>query len=47
MVAPGQGFYATPGRGVDEIRMSYVLKEESLKKAMFILAEALKAYNKK
>ena len=47
MVAPGEGFYATPGRGVDEIRMSYVLKEESLKKAMFILGEALKAYNKK
>jgi aspartate aminotransferase len=45
MVAPGNGFYATPGLGLDEIRISYVLKEESLKDAMSILSEALKSYN--
>jgi len=47
MVAPGNGFYATPGLGLDEIRISYVLNEHDLKAAMNILAEALKAYNKK
>ena len=47
MVAPGAGFYATEGLGLDEIRISYVLKEEDLKEAMNILAEALKAYNKR
>ncbi|MCL2703292.1 MAG: pyridoxal phosphate-dependent aminotransferase [Defluviitaleaceae bacterium] len=44
MVAPGAGFYATEGLGKDEIRISYVLKEDKLKAAMNILAEALKAY---
>lgn len=46
MVAPGEGFYATEGLGKDEIRISYVLKEDDLKASMNILKEALKAYNK-
>ena len=45
MVAPGEGFYATEGLGRDEIRISYVLKEEDLKAAMNILEEGIKAYN--
>jgi len=44
MVAPADGFYATPGLGQDEIRIAYVLNEESLGRAMRILAEALVAY---
>ncbi len=44
MVAPAEGFYATEGLGKDEVRISYCLKEEDLKKAMDILEEALKAY---
>ncbi|WP_026895060.1 pyridoxal phosphate-dependent aminotransferase [Clostridiisalibacter paucivorans] len=44
MFAPAEGFYATEGLGRDEVRMSYVLKEEDLKRAMEILAEGLKAY---
>ena len=46
MVAPGDGFYATEGLGRDEIRISYVLKEEALKKAMNLLAQALKEYGR-
>ena len=44
MFAPVQGFYSTPGLGKDEIRIAYILNEESLKKAMFLLREGLKIY---
>ena len=44
MVAPAQGFYATPGLGRDEVRIAYVLKEDDLRAAVDILAEALPAY---
>ena len=44
MLAPASGFYSTPGLGKDEVRIAYVLKIDDLKKAMAILAEALKVY---
>lgn len=44
MVAPANGFYSTPGLGVDEVRIAYVLNVADIKKAMHILAEGLKAY---
>ncbi|MCK7590143.1 pyridoxal phosphate-dependent aminotransferase [Subsaxibacter sp. CAU 1640] len=44
MVAPAAGFYSTPGVGLNQIRIAYVLNENSLKKAVHILAEALKVY---
>ncbi len=44
MVAPAQGFYCTPGKGKDEVRMAYVLKEEDLKKALVVFKEGLKKY---
>lgn len=44
MVAPAAGFYATPGKGTDEVRIAYVLKVEDLKAAMKCLEEALKVY---
>ena len=44
MVAPGDGFYATPGRGKNEIRFAYVLETGALSQAMEILAGALEAY---
>jgi len=44
MIAPGNGFYATPGKGVDEARLAYVLKCEDLEKALALLAEAVKQY---
>ncbi len=44
MVAPAAGFYSTPGVGLNQIRIAYVLNENSLKTAVKILAEALKVY---
>ena len=46
MFAPGEGFYATVGLGVDEVRMSYVLDSKDLKRAMHILKEGLIKYRK-
>jgi len=45
MIAPGPGFYATPGRGKDEARLAYVLNVEDLKKAMKALAAGIEKYN--
>ena len=47
MMAPGDGFYATPGRGRDEVRIAYVLNCDDLKAAMDCLAAGLTAYNQK
>ena len=44
MFAPANGFYATPGKGKDEIRIAYVLKEEDLRGAMRLLDLGLVAY---
>lgn len=44
MFAPGNGFYNTPGSGINEARLAYVLKSEDLERAIYILGEALKAY---
>ncbi len=44
MVAPAGGFYSTPGVGLNQIRIAYVLNKDSLIKAVHILKEALKVY---
>jgi aspartate aminotransferase len=44
MIAPATGFYFTPGAGLNEARVAYVLKTDDLRKAMETLAEALKVY---
>ncbi|RXJ50493.1 pyridoxal phosphate-dependent aminotransferase [Gelidibacter gilvus] len=44
MVAPAAGFYSTPNVGLNQVRIAYVLNEESLIRAVFILKEALKVY---
>lgn len=44
MVAPAGGFYATPGLGKDEIRLSYCLNCESLKDAMNLIEMAVAKY---
>ncbi|MDD2297133.1 MAG: pyridoxal phosphate-dependent aminotransferase [Sphaerochaetaceae bacterium] len=44
LVAPGGGFYLSPGYGQDEVRMAAVMDEESLSVAVKILAKALKSY---
>ncbi len=46
MVAPAEGFYATEGLGMDEIRLSYCLNTEALADAMDILERALAEYVK-
>ena len=45
MMAPGNGFYATPGMGRDEVRIAYALNIEDLKRAVVILEKALEVYN--
>jgi aspartate aminotransferase len=44
MMAPATGFYSTPGAGLNEVRMAYVLNNDDLGKAMICLEEALKIY---
>jgi len=44
MVAPGADFYATPGRGTNEIRVAYVLEEPKLVRAVEVLKAGLAAY---
>jgi aspartate aminotransferase len=44
MLAPATGFYSTKGRGLDEVRISYVLNVNDLMNAMKCLEEALKVY---
>jgi aspartate aminotransferase len=44
MLAPGPGFYRTPGSGKDEVRIAYVLAEQPLRRAVELLGLALAAY---
>jgi aspartate aminotransferase len=44
MLAPGGGFYATPGLGKREVRFAYVLNQTDLNKAMDCLERALQDY---
>lgn len=44
MMAPATGFYSTPGAGLNEVRMAYVLNINDIEKAMICLQEGLKVY---
>ena len=44
MVAPGKGFYSSPDKGQDEVRIAYVLKEEDLVKAIKVFKAGLEKY---
>jgi len=44
MMAPANGFYSTKGAGQQEARIAYVLNQDSLRKAVKCLEEALKVY---
>jgi aspartate aminotransferase len=46
MLAPASGFYATPGKGRNEVRIAYVLNCESIKRSVEIIKKALRAYGK-
>lgn len=45
MVAPASGFYSTPGSGKNQIRIAYVLNNESLIRSVELLKLALEQYN--
>ena len=45
MFAPGAPMYVTPGKGKNEIRIAYILKQDKLERAMDLLALGIKAYN--
>jgi aspartate aminotransferase len=47
LLAPAPGFYATKGKGENEVRIAYVLNSKDLQKALFIVKKALEAYNGK
>jgi len=44
MVAPAAGFYATPGKGLNEVRMAYVIEVEKIKRGLQILRAGLDKY---
>jgi aspartate aminotransferase len=46
MFAPGAPFYETPGKGINEVRIAYVLSQENLERAMDILAKGIARYQR-
>lgn len=46
MFAPGAPFYETPGKGINEVRIAYVLKQEDLERAMDVLAMGIAHYQR-
>ncbi len=44
LMTPAHAFYTTPGRGLNEVRLSYCVSEEKIEQAMDILEAALAAY---
>ena len=44
MLAPAAGFYSTPNKGTNQVRIAYVLNKESLQKVIACLDAALKVY---
>ena len=44
LLAPAQGFYVTSGKGLNEVRLAFMLKIDDLKRSLKILREALKLY---
>ena len=46
MFAPGAPFYETPGKGINEVRIAYVLKQQDLDRATDVLAKGIAVYQK-
>jgi len=44
MLAPGQGFYATPGMGMDQVRIAYVLNLTDLQRCCDLIKGGLEEY---
>jgi len=47
LLAPAQGFYATPGKGINEVRLAFMLNVDDLKRSLAILKKALAEYRHK
>lgn len=47
MFAPGEGFYGTPGKGKNEVRLAYVIRQAELARALDLLALGIEAYNRR
>ncbi len=45
MMAPASGFYSDPELGRHQVRLAYVLSQDKIKRALFILEKALEKYN--
>lgn len=46
LLAPAQGFYATPGKGTNEVRLAFMLNENDLKRSIAIIGLALREYQR-
>lgn len=46
MFAPGAPFYETPGKGINEVRIAYVLNREDLERAMEVLSKGIARYQR-
>lgn len=44
LLAPAAGFYATPGKGKNEVRLAYMLNERDLRRSLELLRLALEQY---
>ena len=47
LLAPAQGFYATKGKGINEVRLAFMLKVKDLKRSIHLLKVALGVYQRK
>jgi len=47
MLTPGAGFYSTPDKGLDEVRIAYVLESPKIRESTKILGAALAVYQEK
>lgn len=45
MMAPAAGFYTTPGSGVNQVRLAYVLCKEDIQRSLYVLEKALEVYS--
>jgi aspartate aminotransferase len=43
-LAPGEGFYVTPGLGIDEVRIAFMYDADTLARAMAVVDSAVAAY---
>jgi len=46
MLAPATGFYSSPGVGLNEVRIAFILDSGKLTRAAIILGKAIEAYSK-